>query len=88
MPCSKLTNANIVTMDPDRPVARDLGIWRGRIVGLDEEMTSLPGLAPGKRAGLVVLGGDPRRVDPSRIGGIEVVATFVDGKEATRAGKL
>ncbi|PRH78064.1 amidohydrolase [Streptomyces solincola] len=37
-------------------------------------------LAPGKRADLVVLGDDPRRVDPSRIGSIEVVATIVDGR--------
>ncbi|MEV0219632.1 amidohydrolase [Streptomyces sp. NPDC050704] len=42
MLCTRLTNAHILTMDPDRPVARDLGIWRGRIVGLDEEVTSLP----------------------------------------------
>ncbi|MGW8330037.1 amidohydrolase [Streptomyces sp. NPDC055897] len=42
MLCTRLTNANIVTMDPDRPAARDLGIWRGRIVGLDEAVTSLP----------------------------------------------
>ncbi|MFD4722302.1 amidohydrolase [Streptomyces sp. NPDC058423] len=45
-------------------------------------------LAPGKRADLVVLGDDPRRVDPSRISGIEVLSTFVDGHEATEAGKL
>lgn len=42
MLCTRLTNARFVTMDPDRPVAHDLGIWRGRIVGLDEEVTSLP----------------------------------------------
>jgi predicted amidohydrolase YtcJ len=42
MLCTRLTNANILTMDPDHPVAHDLGIWRGRIVGLDETVTSLP----------------------------------------------
>ncbi|WP_055699715.1 amidohydrolase [Streptomyces silaceus] len=42
-------------------------------------------LAPGKRADLVVLGDDPRRVEPSRIGDIEVVATFVDGRTAEAA---
>ncbi|MER6999751.1 amidohydrolase [Streptomyces sp. NPDC000410] len=42
MLCTRLTNAHIITMDPDRPVAHDLGIWRGRIVGLDEAVTSLP----------------------------------------------
>lgn len=45
-------------------------------------------LTPGKRADLVVLGDDPRSVDPSRISGIEVVATWVDGNEATDKGKL
>ncbi|MER6616704.1 amidohydrolase [Streptomyces xantholiticus] len=42
MLCTRLTNAHIITMDPDHPVARDLGIWRGRIVGLDGAVTSLP----------------------------------------------
>ncbi|GGY40425.1 amidohydrolase [Streptomyces omiyaensis] len=42
MLCTRLTNANILTMDPDHPVARDLGIWRGRVVGVDEAVTSLP----------------------------------------------
>jgi predicted amidohydrolase YtcJ len=42
MLCTRLTNAHIVTMDPDHPVAHDLGIWRGRIVGLDDAVTSLP----------------------------------------------
>lgn len=39
---TRLTNANILTMDPDHPVAHDLGIWHGRIVGLDDAVTSLP----------------------------------------------
>lgn len=42
MLCTRLTNARFLTMDPDRPVAHDLGIWRGRIAGLDEEITGLP----------------------------------------------
>lgn len=42
MLCTRLTNARILTMDPDHPVAHDLGIWKGRIVGLDEAVTSLP----------------------------------------------
>ncbi|MFP1624584.1 amidohydrolase [Streptomyces sp. 5K101] len=42
MLCTRLTNARILTMDPDHPVAHDLGVWRGRIVGLDEAVTSLP----------------------------------------------
>ncbi|MFJ8009124.1 amidohydrolase [Streptomyces fagopyri] len=39
---TRLTNARILTMDPSRPVAHDLGIWHGRIVGLDEAVTALP----------------------------------------------
>ncbi|QQC91775.1 amidohydrolase [Streptomyces alfalfae] len=42
MLCTRLTNARFLTMDPDHPVAHDLGIWRGRIAGLDEAVTSLP----------------------------------------------
>ncbi|MDQ1014589.1 hypothetical protein [Streptomyces afghaniensis] len=32
--CTRLTSARFVTVDPAHPVARDLGIRRGRIVGL------------------------------------------------------
>ncbi|MDQ0717798.1 putative amidohydrolase YtcJ [Streptomyces luteogriseus] len=39
----------------------------------------LGSLTPGKHADLVVLGDDPRSVDTSRIGDIEVVETYVDG---------
>ncbi|MFG3660994.1 amidohydrolase family protein [Streptomyces sp. NPDC047706] len=38
-------------------------------------------LTPGKRADLVVLGDDPYRVDPSRIGDIEVLRTFLEGED-------
>nr|WP_206442094.1 amidohydrolase [Streptomyces boncukensis] len=37
-------------------------------------------LTPGKQADLVVLGDDPYAVPPARIGGIEVVTTYVDGE--------
>ncbi|WP_221349822.1 amidohydrolase [Streptomyces beigongshangae] len=39
---TRLINARFRTMDPDRPIARELGVWRGRIVGLDEEVAALP----------------------------------------------
>ncbi|WP_413759806.1 amidohydrolase [Streptomyces sp. MMBL 11-3] len=39
---TRLTNGRFLTMDPARPVARELGVWRGRIVGLDEEVAALP----------------------------------------------
>ncbi|MFD9859270.1 amidohydrolase [Streptomyces alboflavus] len=42
MLCTRITNARVVTMDPDRPTARQLGIWRGRIVGLDSDVADLP----------------------------------------------
>ncbi|MEI5522298.1 amidohydrolase [Streptomyces brasiliscabiei] len=38
---TRITNAHVVTMDPDRPAAREIGIWRGRIVGLDEDVAGL-----------------------------------------------
>lgn len=36
-----LRNADIITMDPLRPSATSLGIWQGRIVGLDEDVARL-----------------------------------------------
>ncbi|MEU5404269.1 amidohydrolase [Streptomyces sp. NPDC005963] len=42
MLCKKITHADIVTMDPARPRARQLGIWNGLVVGLDEEVAGLP----------------------------------------------
>lgn len=36
-----LRNADIITMDPDRPSAHSLGVWQGRIVGLDEDLDGL-----------------------------------------------
>ncbi|GAA2251118.1 amidohydrolase [Streptomyces amakusaensis] len=42
MLCTRIVNADVVTMDPARPRARELGIWRGLIAGLDEEVSALP----------------------------------------------
>ncbi|MFJ9591721.1 amidohydrolase [Streptomyces virginiae] len=42
MLCTRLTNARFLTMDPDHPVAHELGIWRGLIVGLDDAVAALP----------------------------------------------
>lgn len=36
-----LRNANIITMDADRPAAHALGVWQGRVVGLDEDVEGL-----------------------------------------------
>lgn len=38
----RIDNANVVTMDPRRPTARAIGVWAGRIVGVDEEIEGLP----------------------------------------------
>lgn len=36
-----VTGARIATMDPARPSATRLGVWRGRVAGLDEEVDGL-----------------------------------------------
>ncbi|GAA3353341.1 hypothetical protein GCM10017744_006250 [Streptomyces antimycoticus] len=61
MLCTRLTNARFLTMDPDHPVAHDLGVWRGRIVGLDEAATSLPAREVIDLQGATVL---PGFIDP------------------------
>ena len=38
----RLTNANVLTMNRGRPVAHEIGVWRGRIVGIDEQVAALP----------------------------------------------
>lgn len=57
MLCTRLTNARILTMDPQHPVAHDLGIWRGRVVGVDEAVTSLPAREVVDLGGATVLPG-------------------------------
>lgn len=54
---TRITNARIITMDPARPAGRELGIWRGRIVGLDEDVAGLPARRTLDLAGAVVLPG-------------------------------
>ncbi len=53
----RLTNATFLTMDPNRPMARQLGIWQGRIVGLDETVADLPAAQEIDLAGATVLPG-------------------------------
>lgn len=36
-----IENARVVTMDPTRPTASSIGIWNGRIVGLDDDIAGL-----------------------------------------------
>ena len=37
----KLVRGRFITMDPTRPEATSVGVWRGRIVGFDEEIADL-----------------------------------------------
>jgi predicted amidohydrolase YtcJ len=37
-----IREANIITMDPARPAASRLGIWRGQVAGVDEQIDGLP----------------------------------------------
>jgi predicted amidohydrolase YtcJ len=37
----KLVRGRIITMDPARPEATTVGVWRGQIVGLDEDVADL-----------------------------------------------
>jgi predicted amidohydrolase YtcJ len=53
----RLVNANVVTMDPDRPAARAIGLWRGRIVGVDEAVTALAAAREVDLRGATVLPG-------------------------------
>lgn len=53
----RLVNANVVTMDPDHPTARTLGIWRGRIVGVDDAVAALPAAREVDIQGATVLPG-------------------------------
>jgi predicted amidohydrolase YtcJ len=52
-----IENASIVTMDPARPVAARLGIWHGRVVGLDHDLDGVTALRTVDLAGRTVLPG-------------------------------
>ena len=52
-----IRNARILTVDPSRPRASTLGIWDGRIIGLDEEMDGLGARAELDLDGAVVAPG-------------------------------
>ncbi|MFT7837591.1 amidohydrolase [Saccharothrix sp. BKS2] len=38
----RYVNGRVVTMDPARPVANEVGVWAGRVVGLDADVADLP----------------------------------------------
>ncbi|SES06219.1 amidohydrolase [Lentzea albida] len=53
----KLTGCRALTMDPARPAAHTIGIWQGRIAGLDEQVEGLPAAETVDLGGAVVLPG-------------------------------
>lgn len=52
-----IRNARIRTLDASRPQASAIGIWNGRIVGLDEQVTALPATATVDADGAVIVPG-------------------------------
>jgi hypothetical protein len=52
-----IRGARVLTMDPSRPTASTIGVWRGRIVGLDSDVESLPARRSVDLGGLTVLPG-------------------------------
>ncbi|MFS8099413.1 amidohydrolase [Lentzea alba] len=53
----KLTGCRAITMDPARPAAHTIGIWQGRIAGLDEQIADLPAAETVDLGNAVVLPG-------------------------------
>jgi predicted amidohydrolase YtcJ len=53
----KLTGCRAITMDPARPAAHTIGIWQGRIAGLDEQVADLPAAETTDLGDAVVLPG-------------------------------
>jgi predicted amidohydrolase YtcJ len=50
-----IRDARIRTVDPRRPTATAVGIWQGLIVGLDEDVLSLPARATIVADGAVIV---------------------------------
>lgn len=53
----RYVNANAITMDPDHPSARQIGVWHGRVVGLDDAVAQLPAKREVDLEGATVLPG-------------------------------
>ncbi|NDL59236.1 amidohydrolase [Phytoactinopolyspora mesophila] len=53
----RITGCQALTMDPERPTASVIGVWAGRIVGLDEDVAGLPAARTIDLGGATVLPG-------------------------------
>ncbi|MET9627899.1 amidohydrolase [Lentzea sp. NPDC006480] len=53
----KLTGCRALTMDPAHPAAHTIGIWQGRVAGLDEQVADLPAAETVDLGNAVVLPG-------------------------------
>ncbi|MFC5053880.1 amidohydrolase [Saccharothrix xinjiangensis] len=53
----KYVNGRVVTMDPAHPVASVVGVWAGRVVGLDADVADLPARRVVDLGGAVLLPG-------------------------------
>ncbi len=72
-----IVNANIITIDPQRPRAEALAI-SGAYASFEEKIKG--SIEVGKLADLVVLGADPTMVNPHTIKNIPIEQTMVGGK--------
>ncbi|TJY69701.1 amidohydrolase [Arthrobacter sp. CAU 1506] len=52
-----IKNANVLTLNDERPQARAVGVWNGRIVGLDDDISELPAARIVDAAGATVTPG-------------------------------
>lgn len=52
-----ITNADVITMDAARPRAHAIGVWQGRIIGLDDDLDGLTSARTVDAAGATLLPG-------------------------------
>lgn len=52
-----IENAHVVTLDPERPTAGRIGVWHGRVVGLDDDLAGLDAAETVDAGGAAVLPG-------------------------------
>ena len=75
----RIDNANVVTMDPARPVAGSIGVWNGLVVALDGDAGALPAGRVVDAAGAAVLPGFIDAHTHLCWAGLEAGATDISG---------